>query len=289
VSYCLRWTYFLATYLGRLLDVSRVGNLFYVELPFYLFLSLFTIVVAWWIEIYHFTVQASTSFLTRARWFLVAANVLLYLFLLVVVIAFATESAKSTYRYSLCGQSGAPDDHTAILVSKIFKISEAVIALVLAVGFIFYGTTVSVILSRGSAKNYRITIQFSFIAAVCAIALISQSVLLLYTTFAPSVNTVTGLLFLILVEIIPGIVLVASFRQPRIQRGVKDLYWCLLPTDGSTSTSGSVSSPSATTTRLSSTGSASSPSSRNVTSAQATIGPNGSSFSHAGAPEDSRF
>ncbi len=48
------------------------------RLPFYFFLTIFTIVIAWWVEIYHFTAQAKENFLSRASWVLLAINLVLY-------------------------------------------------------------------------------------------------------------------------------------------------------------------------------------------------------------------
>lgn len=55
--------------------------------------------------------------------------------------------------------------------------------------------------------------MFSVTACTCAVAMILQCALLLYGVFAGSLNTVAALVILIIVEIIPGVVLVQLPRM----------------------------------------------------------------------------
>ena len=48
--------------------------------------------------------------------------------------------------------------------------------------------------------------QFTAVAVTCAVALILQCALLLYTTYAKSINTVAALVIIIIVEVLPGLV-----------------------------------------------------------------------------------
>lgn len=53
--------------------------------------------------------------------------------------------------------------------------------------------------------------QFTAVAVTCAVALILQCALLLYTTYSKSINTVAALVIIIIVEVLPGLVRCSLF------------------------------------------------------------------------------
>lgn len=55
--------------------------------------------------------------------------------------------------------------------------------------------------------------QFTAVAVTCAVALILQCALLLYTTYAKSINTVAALVIIIIVEVLPGLVRFSLFHR----------------------------------------------------------------------------
>lgn len=96
----------------------------------------------------------------------------------------------------------------------------SIVALVLAVGFAVYGT---ILLRRmkGLAHNAREKlIKFALVAVACTIGLLLQCVLLLYSTFKSSnstTSTVVAIVLVLIVELLPGGILLGTIRQPRAE------------------------------------------------------------------------
>src|SRR6185437_1397611 len=64
------------------------------RLPTYFFITIFTLMVLWWVELYHRS-SAKKGFLGRMKWVFVAINVVLYVFLIIVIIIYAvTEGSR---------------------------------------------------------------------------------------------------------------------------------------------------------------------------------------------------
>lgn len=102
----------------------------------------------------------------------------------------------------------------------------SVIALVLALGFAVYGT-ILVRRMKGLAHGAREKlIKFALVAVACTVGLLLQCALLLYSTFkssASSTSTIVAIILVLLVELLPGGILLATIRQPRAE-GV-DTWW----------------------------------------------------------------
>lgn len=281
IASVLRWTYFIVTPLGRLVDSPQLGDLVYAELPFYVYLSMFTVLVAWWIEIYHFAMSAKKAFLRNARWILIGVNVAMYCFFLAVIIAYAAASSGRTSSLkSVCvsPDSGSKSSRAASVLSKVYKVFISVIAAILAFGFLIYGGILVRVLTSGNNVNLRSLINFSVIGATCAVGLLVECGVLLYTTFASqtNLNTAAALVVLILAEVIPGLALVVILKQPTTQHGWREYCWCLFSPEASSTTSASNSQY----TR-------SAPSSG--TSERASSGVSSSGVSGSGEANDSRF
>ena len=89
----------------------------------------------------------------------------------------------------------------------------SVVAATLAVGYIIYGPVLVRVLSSGDNIQLRPILQFTLVAAACAIGLLVQCGVLLYTTYAGNVKTVPALIVLLVSEIIPGAILVRNSRN----------------------------------------------------------------------------
>ena len=89
----------------------------------------------------------------------------------------------------------------------------SIVAAVLAVGYIIYGPVLVHVLSSGDNIQLRPILQFTLVAAACAIGLLVQCGVLLYTTYAGNVKTVPALIVLLVSEIIPGAILVRNSRN----------------------------------------------------------------------------
>jgi len=215
---------------GVLLNIAKVGDFLIAELPTYFFFSIFTLLVFWWIEICHFASELR-GILGRLRWVFLGVNVVIYLLLVVVVIAFAVEGASTVPSSNLCLITYSKNSY-ADTIAKVYHCILAGIALLLFIGFAVYGTKiVSMLVSMGktSGVDHRRVIQFTLLASTSAISLLLECALLLYTTFGTQISTVGALIVLIVVEVVPASVMLFNLRQPRVMEGFfEDVVWCLL-------------------------------------------------------------
>ena len=69
-----------------------------LRLPTGLYFTVFTLMVIWWIELYHRSTNLQKGFLGQSKNVFIAINALVYLFLLIVIIIFAVK-AKDSVRY----------------------------------------------------------------------------------------------------------------------------------------------------------------------------------------------
>ncbi len=106
-SYTLRWVYFILIPLGIMINAPVVIDLLLAELPFYFFLSLFTILVAWWMDINLLFTSERKRWALRIRWALVAVNALLYVFLLAVVMAYVITGSAAPSSGPSCAANSA--------------------------------------------------------------------------------------------------------------------------------------------------------------------------------------
>lgn len=67
-------------------------NIFRV--PTGLYFTIFTLMVIWWMELYHRSANLQRGFLGESRTAFFAVNAVVYVFLLIVIIVFAVKSAE---------------------------------------------------------------------------------------------------------------------------------------------------------------------------------------------------
>lgn len=119
---------------------------------------------------------------------------------------------------------------TADTVAKTYKVFVSAIAFIIAVGFMIYGLRLFLMVVGVSGSLDRI-VKFVLISIVCSLGLLLQCALLLYSTFNISdrqTDTALAISFTLVVEVLPGLVLVAFMRQPELVglTWYQDLIWC---------------------------------------------------------------
>lgn len=70
------------------------------RLPTGLYFTVFTLMVIWWIELYHRSTNLQKGFLGQSKYVFIAINAVVYIFLLIVIIIFAVK-AKSSVRMTI--------------------------------------------------------------------------------------------------------------------------------------------------------------------------------------------
>jgi len=187
------------------------------------------LLVFWWIELYHRSGR-NKSFLGGMKWVFIGVNAALYLFLLIVIIVYAATEGK--YGVGICS-TASRSTQAADTLAKVYKVFISLIALILAAGFMTYGLRLFLLVIQVAGSRSRIT-KFGSIAIICSVGLLLQCALLLYSTFKPAshkTNTALAISFTLVVEVLPGIILIAFMRQPVLQglTWYQDLVWCLYP------------------------------------------------------------
>eukprot|EP01091_Cochliopodium_minus_P008704 TRINITY_DN2013_c0_g4_i3.p1 TRINITY_DN2013_c0_g4~~TRINITY_DN2013_c0_g4_i3.p1 ORF type:complete len:1507 (-),score=272.92 TRINITY_DN2013_c0_g4_i3:302-4822(-) len=167
----LRAVFFLLFGLGvidRLSKSNNAGYFILAELPYYVFLSIFLLVVMFWIVI---SSVAKRDVLRSIFWPFLITNVLLYTFFIIVLIVSTTVTGNG-----------------AVILNKVYKSIVAFIALAIVVFAIIFGTIVLKNMVRGwrlsGKKLPRHLIKTSIILFITAIALLLQIAYLLYSAFA---------------------------------------------------------------------------------------------------------
>lgn len=222
----LRWLYFILVPAGVMLRAPLIIDILMAELPTYFFITIFSLLVLWWVELYHRS-SARKNFLGRMKWVFILVNVVLYLFLLIVIIVYAvTENDNNLGACSTASRSTKKAD----TVAKVYKVFVSVIALILAGGFMIYGIRLFLMVVGVSGSLDRI-VKFVLISTICSLGLLLQCALLLYSTFKPSTrrtDTALAIAFTLVVEVLPGLVLIAFMRQPELLglAWYQDLVWC---------------------------------------------------------------
>lgn len=128
----------------------------------------------------------------------------------------------------------------------MYKSIVSAIALLLALGFIIYG---SILVRRMTGLTHGAReklIKFALVAVACTIGLLLQCALLLYSTFKSSDSPtpiVLAIVLVLIVELLPGGILLATIRQPRahgVETWWQDFIWCAyMKSRGRTSSGGS--------------------------------------------------
>lgn len=77
-----------------LFRVTPVRIDFLIRVPTGLYFTIFTLMVIWWMELYHRSANLREGFLGQSRTAFIVINAIVYLFLLIVIIVFAAKSGK---------------------------------------------------------------------------------------------------------------------------------------------------------------------------------------------------
>jgi len=178
---------------------------------------------------YHFASSLSalqSNFLMRMKPFFFLANGVIYTLLLVIIIVYI---ALPTSYGSLGTCSSGSTTNKAKIVALVYKVIVSVIALIITIPFLTYGARLlySISKSMKGSTHKQLLLKFLLVTITCSVALIAQCALLLYTSFASDISTVAALIVAIIVELIPGMVLILTVRVPDNRPWLASFFWCI--------------------------------------------------------------
>jgi len=147
---------------------------------------------------------------------LIAANIIMYTFLLVIIIIYIALPQGNSQAIVTCTSSLSSIGGDATTVAKVYKSVVAAIALLLSVGFIVYGAALLKVMNIWSSdgKGKEKILRFTAVTFLCTVGLLMQVAILLYTTFADSVNTMAAIIVYMIAELIPTLSLIVTMRSP---------------------------------------------------------------------------
>jgi len=204
------------------LSSSQALNTIFSELPILFFLSVYSLIVIRWAEIYHYAMDSAEE--GKLRWIVYAGNAFMYIFFVIVMILF----------FALFGRAEAVDINCsnletinqtrkqitpAQILGLIYKIFFTAVCLMMAGAFGFYGGKILQRLKAGSAmststqqKRYQKLLVASM---VCTIALVLDAANLLLGSFDSVINRPAWVIMLVvyIVEIAPCCLILTMFKR----------------------------------------------------------------------------
>lgn len=246
-----RIVYFSMLPTGVLNDQPAVVYILLGEVPIYLFFSIYTALVSFWVELVHFRLglkRSQRSIVKRIKMVFLGANIFMYCLLIALIIVFSILEHYAPSSMNTCEESGfldggdANDFQTARQVLFIFYQCVVVLmALAISLGFLVYGTRLVLVLYRTEAVNSKFsklrrskTIKFIVVMLVCTVSLVMLCGFLLYAAASETVDAIAAIVFIILAEILPLTLLTFS-----VGKSVPTLLSCCGRLDRNPTTSSS--------------------------------------------------
>ncbi|ELR11591.1 uncharacterized protein ACA1_258530 [Acanthamoeba castellanii str. Neff] len=227
----LRVIYFAMLPTGVLNDTNVVVYIILGDLPVYLFLSIYTLLLFFWVELVHWTLKkGGPTMLKRMKIMFALVNAFIYLFLIVLIIIFISLQASTSSTDTSCSTSyfidgGDPNSDLKDARKALAILYQSVIifiALCLALAFLVYGSVVIWMLAHVKAMSEKLAklkrnkmIKFSVVLVICTVALLGMCAFLLYGTIDQNVNAIGAIVFVIVVEITPLLLLIFTVYAKR--------------------------------------------------------------------------
>eukprot|EP01091_Cochliopodium_minus_P008699 TRINITY_DN2013_c0_g1_i6.p1 TRINITY_DN2013_c0_g1~~TRINITY_DN2013_c0_g1_i6.p1 ORF type:complete len:1263 (-),score=165.61 TRINITY_DN2013_c0_g1_i6:42-3830(-) len=199
----LRAVFFLLFAIGALDKLAKGNNPGYfilAELPYYVFLSIFILVVVCWVVM---SSTSSKNVLKRLFYPLLITNILLYTLFIIVLIVSSTVTNDG-----------------AVIFNKVYKCIVAFIALCIVVFAIIFGTIFLINMFRSLKLSNKSVpknlLKTTVILFITAIALLLQIAYLLYSAFSKG-NISFAVTDYFLMEVVPVIILFFLFTFTKIR------------------------------------------------------------------------
>jgi len=84
-------------------------------------------------------------------------------------------------------------------------------------------------LKTSNADGREKIIRFSAVTVICALGLLLQVIILLYITFASSIDTVAAIVVFMIAELLPTLTLLLTMKPPALDglpTYTESLFWC---------------------------------------------------------------
>jgi len=190
-----------------------IPSVFYLltELPTYIFLSIFSVLIFFWAELFHFIfMQSRHSFLPRLKFPLLVVNVLLYVLFASILISF--------YRVSNVQQRN---------LALAYRLVLAVVSIFVVAAVMLYGGRLWRLQVDSGAKVRQnsprkiYSNKLTIVVLACSLALLAQIGFMFANAFSTITQVAIPLVYYIVVEIVPCCVLVFVLSSPYEKRKVE--------------------------------------------------------------------
>jgi len=211
-----------------LLEEEPQVDVVFSELPALFFLTIYSIIVIRWAEIYHFTMSSGRkSGITKLKPAIIALNSFLALAFIVLVIVFFT--VPSVIIETCASNVDLSAQPPAAFVAIAYKLFYALVSIGLSISFIIYGYRIVNLMTQSNSLSgkqpskvsegkldarSKALLKLIIISGVCAFCLLAQAGNLLDSSFATNQRNLVGILiFLYIVEIGPAIIFIFMFKK----------------------------------------------------------------------------
>jgi len=204
--YVVRLIYFALLLSGAIsVNEANVGIFFLIELPIMLYFSTTLYFVVNWAFVTRTIKRLGPAKNLRPKIMRAfgISNLILYLIFIAFLLAFYF-SVKPPYE--LCdGQVFITDNLTGKVISTVYRLFMGILALVLGVGFMVFGTQLycSVKDAKFATDKFKRTIYMQ--ASLCSVSLVAEALFLITIAFLPHYqNNIFSMAWMLVCEIAPG-------------------------------------------------------------------------------------
>jgi hypothetical protein len=225
-----RVVYFLCWPNGVTERSPAVGVLF-GEFPPIVFLVVYSVIVARWAQIYHYTMSSrgSGSEFGKLQPILFATDAILVVAFIILVILFFTLSSQLPPVTCATPASQLSVRAPAEIVAIVYKFFYAAVSLVMSGLFSLYGVRITNVVRNSdklqgkgtqNTQSNKKLLRLVIVTFVCTGALVAQVINLIHSSFTSDRNIYGVLAALLLIEVIPCIIFLNLFkvRSDFIQR-----------------------------------------------------------------------
>ncbi|EGC37857.1 hypothetical protein DICPUDRAFT_29604, partial [Dictyostelium purpureum] len=215
----VRMVYFFLLPKGYLAD-SAIADYSLVVLPTFFYFSCFTIILVLWFTIVFLVLKnnASVDLSKRVSSILVIVNVLIYLLLIAIIVAF--QYTKNDYTNN-CGNRiivEIKNSSSQKAVSIVYATVQAVISITIASLFIYLGGSLYMAMrkslnSNSNSRALKKTKKIFLLTAVCSVGFILHCVFILVLVGIENPSVTFSFIGLVITEIIPSLTILYCYDQ----------------------------------------------------------------------------
>jgi len=220
-----RIVYFSLLPTGVLQDTTVVLYIIFSQVPTYLFFSIYTLLVFFWIELVHWSVaRKGGKLIPILRIVFIIINLAIYIFLTILLIIYiilaettgSTNDLSCTSSNYLSGDNSEDSVSPSEALSILYESILMLICVIITICFVIYGIRVLYMLYTIESMSKQFSklkrnkiIKFTLLLIVCTVSLMGMLVfLIVINAVQGSINIIAVVVFIVFVELVPMALLI---------------------------------------------------------------------------------